>query len=189
MRNNRKVHSTRGGYSWSTAGRATDDRGTWRLVGHCSQTRAHGPYCLGSLGAVKRNYIVAFSYVNQFCIGLLYGREGLLNTETGGFRPGQCRHTRLGTEATPEPDSRSGDWCHHAFNRRRGFHKTLSPGGDESGWMVRWLPLGKWRDPHRAAGVDHWRCNNLINHTAIRAVLQYYSSFTPPPRRHRAQPH
>jgi hypothetical protein len=32
----------------------------------------------------------AFSYVNRFCMGLLYGRAGRLNTKNGGFRPGQC---------------------------------------------------------------------------------------------------
>ena len=32
---------------------------------------------------------LAFSYVNQFCMGLLYGRAERLNTKNAGFRPGQ----------------------------------------------------------------------------------------------------
>jgi hypothetical protein len=41
-------------------------------------------------GAVKRpKRSLAFSYENPFCVGLLYGRAGRLNTKNAGFRPGQ----------------------------------------------------------------------------------------------------
>jgi hypothetical protein len=39
---------------------------------------------LGRLSA-----LIAFSYENPFCMGLLYGRAGRLTAENGGFRPGQ----------------------------------------------------------------------------------------------------
>jgi hypothetical protein len=43
-------------------------------------------------GAVKRpKRSLAFSYENPFCVGLLYGRAGRLNTKNAGFRPGQWR--------------------------------------------------------------------------------------------------
>ena len=50
-------------------------------------------------GAVKRHQrSVAFSYANPFCMGLLYGRAGCFTALFGGFRPGQCRRTSLGTK-------------------------------------------------------------------------------------------
>jgi hypothetical protein len=43
----------------------------------------------GRLGAVKRpqRFPMEIHFVPGFCVGLLYGRAGRLNTKTAGFRP------------------------------------------------------------------------------------------------------
>ena len=44
----------------------------------------------GAVRAVPgRLSAIAFSCVNRFCMGFLYGRAGRLTAENGGFRPGQ----------------------------------------------------------------------------------------------------
>jgi hypothetical protein len=57
---------------------------------------------LGRLSAIT---YVAFSYVNRFCMGLLYGRAGRLNTKNAGFRPGQYAGILVPTTAATIVDA------------------------------------------------------------------------------------
>jgi hypothetical protein len=74
----------------------------------------------GPPGAFKRSF--AFSLVNRFCMGLLYGRAGRLTAKNGGFRSGQVREAagaglgghaealHEGRQALPQADGQRGEF-------------------------------------------------------------------------------
>jgi hypothetical protein len=77
-------------FLYGRAGRLAAKNGGFR-PGQSDEAPRREPHglCTHGTGPPERLSAISISYVNWFCMGLLYGRAGRLTVENGGFRPGQ----------------------------------------------------------------------------------------------------